>query len=184
MFPLRQYGNVLATRKIGADVAAELRASMEGAEIVIVDFCEIRVASAPFLDELAMGLRAMIADSQRFVLLAHLNEDLVDTLELVLQRRDIVLTTIKPGGALQTVGGSRQLEETLAAAQELQTFTAPQLAEQLELKLPNLHQRLNQLRAAGALTKRDDPTAERGRRHLFQTPTLPELESAAPAGAC
>lgn len=181
-YSLRKHGTVLATRGLGAEVAARLRASSASApSVVIVDFAEIRVASSPFLDEVACALRSMIADSpERFVLLANLNEDLTDTLELVVGRRDIVLTTVREG-KLETVGGTRQLDETLAAGEELGTFTAPELAERLELKLPNLHQRLSQLQAAGALTRSDDPSARRGRRLLFKTP---EIESRAPAGAC
>jgi hypothetical protein len=180
-YPLRNHGKVLATRPLGTEVAAALRAATTDAAAVIVDFAEIRVASSPFLDEVACVLRSMIADNpERFILLAHLNEDLMDTLELVLQRRDIVLTAVRDG-KLGTVGGTRQLDETLAAAQELETFTAPELAERLELKLPNLHQRLAQLQAAGALTRSDDPSARRGRRLLFKTP---EIDSRTLAGSC
>lgn len=180
-YPLRNHSTVLATRSLGAEVATALRASTVDAEGVIVDFRDIRVASSPFLDELACALRSMIADNpERFVLLANLNEDLIDTLELVVGRRDIVLTAVR-GDKLETVGGTRQLDETLAAAEELGTFTAPQLAERLELKLPNLHQRLSQLQAAGALTRSDDPSARRGRRLLFRTPGI---EDRTPAGAC
>lgn len=180
-YPLRNHGTVLATRALGTEVASALRASTIEADAVIVDFAEIRVASSPFLDEVARVVRSMIADRpDRFVLLANLNEDLLDTLELVVRRLDIVLTAVR-GGRLETVGGTRQLDETLAAAQELETFTAPELAERLELKLPNLHQRLAQLQAAGALTRSDDPSARRGRRLLFKTP---EIDERTPAGAC
>jgi hypothetical protein len=166
---------------MGAEVAEHMRMNTIKATGVIVDFCDIRVASSPFLDELACTLRAMIADApERFVLLANLNADLMDTLELVADRRDIVLTAVS-NGELKTVGGTRQLDETLAAAEELGTFTAAELAERLELKLPNLHQRLAQLTAAGALTRSEDPSAKRGRRLLFKTP---ELDDRTPAGAC
>lgn len=180
-YRLRNHGTVLATRSLGTEVASALRTSTKDANAVIVDFTGIRVASSPFLDEVARVLRSMIADKpERFVLLANLNEDLMDTLELVLKRRDIVLTAVRDG-KLETIGGTRQLDETLAAAQELKTFTAPELAERLELKLPNLHQRLAQLQAAGALTRSDDPSARRGRRLLFQTP---EIDDKTLAGAC
>lgn len=180
-YPLRNHGKVLATRSLGSEVAAALRADTATADSVIVDFSDVRVASSPFLDEIACVLRSMIADNRdRFVLLANLNEDLVDTLELVAERRNIVLTAVRDG-KLKTIGGTKQLDETLAAAEEIGTFTAPQLAERLELKLPNLHQRLGQLEAAGALTHSDDPSAQRGRRLLFKTP---ELEQRTPAGVC
>lgn len=181
IYSLRKHGAVLATRGLGEEIASTLRSLDISSDGLIVDFKGVRVASAPCLDEIACALRSMIADSpERFVLLGNLNEDLVDTLELVVERRDIVLTVVRDN-SLQTVGGTRQLDETLAAAEELGTFTAPELAEQLELKLPNLHQRLKQLQQAGALTKTDDPSAQRGRRLLF---SAPDAESRALAGAC
>lgn len=181
IYSLRKHGAVLATRGLGAEIAAALRAGDVSSDGLILDFKGVRVASSPCLDEIACALRSMIADNPpRFVLLGNMNEDLVDTMELVVERRDIVLTAVRDG-KLQTVGGTRQLDETLAAAEELGTFTAPELAEQLELKLPNLHQRLNQLMSAGALTKADDPSAQRGRRLLF---SAPEPESRALAGSC
>ncbi len=179
---LRRHGRVLGTRSLGTEIARALRESDPARPGLIVDFQDIRVASSPVLDEIAITLRSLITDHpDRFVLLANLNEDLLDTLELVVKRRDIILATLGPSGELETVGGSHQLDETLAAAEELGTFTAPELAGRLELKLPNLHQRLKQLEAAGALTRSDDPSAQRGRRLLFATPPEQDRE---PAEAC
>jgi hypothetical protein len=175
---LRERGPVLGTRDLGADVAREVREADPAATALILDFNGVQVASSPLLDEIACALRAAIADHpDRFVLLAGLNEDVADTLELVLERRDIVLAAL---GAkeLKVLGGRPHLEETLAVARELGTFTAPELAERLELKLPNLHQRLAQLEAAGVLTRDDDPSARRGRRHLFTTAPADQLEKA------
>lgn len=181
IYSLRKHGTVLATRGLGAEIAAAFRSDDVSPDGLIVDFEGVRVASSPCLDEIACALRSMIADNpERFVLLGNLNEDVVDTLELVVARRNILLTAVRDG-KLKTVGGTRQLDETLEAAEELGTFTAPELAERLELKLPNLHQRLKQLQSAGALTKTDDPSAQRGRRLLF---SAPEAESRALAGAC
>ena len=180
-YSLLRHGKVLGTRSLGVEIARDLRESDPARPGLIVDFQGIRVASSPVLDEIAITLRSLIADHpERFVLLANLNEDLADTLGLVVDRRGIVLTTVGPKGKLETIGGSRQLDETLAAAEELGTFTAPELAERLELKLPNLHQRLKQLEAAGALTRADDPSAQRGKRLVFKTAPEPDRE---PAGA-
>ncbi len=180
IYSLRRHGKVLGTRSLGTKIARELRESDSTRPGLIVDFSDIRVASSPVLDEIAIAMRSLASDhAYDYVLLANLNEDLLDTLELVVKRRDIVLTALGQDGTLETVGGSHQLEETLAAAEELGTFTAPELAERLELKLPNLHQRLKQLEAAGALSRSDDPSAERGRRLLFAAP--PESQT---AGAC
>jgi MarR family len=175
---LRRHGRALGTRELGAEVANEIRGADPTAPALILDFAGVQVASSPFLDEVACAMRAAIVDQpDRFMLLANPNGDVADTMELVLDRRDISLTILERK-TLRVLGGRRHLDETLAAARELGTFTAPELAERLKLKLPNLHQRLTQLEAAGVLTRSDDPTARRGRRLLFATPPVDHLDAA------
>lgn len=175
---LRRHGRALGTRGLGEKVASEIREAVRDAPALILDFSDVRVASSPFLDEVACAMRAAIADQrERYVLLANLSEDVADTMELVLKRRDASLAVLEDG-RLRIFGGRPHLEETLAAAQALGTFTAAELAERLEQKLPNLHQRLVQLQAAGVLTRSEDPEARHGRRLLFETPDLQNLESA------
>lgn len=168
-------GKVLGTRALGREVAEQLRERVgEGKHDLFVDFAGARVASSPFLDELARMLRAWNVDHpDRFVVLTHLNEDVRDTLALVLERREMTLTELKEG-KLQLIGGREHLEQTLGAAQELETFTAAELAVQLELKLPNLHQRLVALQAAGAVVRVHLPGAPQ-RPVVFATPPPAEL---------
>jgi len=174
----RVSGRVLGTRSLGARIAAELRERIVASDApVIVDFAEVEVASSPVLDEIACALRASIADQRgRLAVLTHLNEDVHDTLELVLERRDMALTALT-GDALHLIGGRQHLEETLAEAQELGTFTAGELAERLGLKLPNLHQRLVQLQAAGAVV-RVEPAGGPTRPVVFATPDADQLAGA------
>ena len=175
---LRRRGKVLGTRALGGEVAEQIRASDPDADALILNFTGVRVASSPFLDELVRATRAAVADHpDRHVVYGGLDEDVLDTLGLVAERLGATLTVLE-GEKLQVLGGRRFLEETLAAAQELGEFTATELAERLELKLPNLHQRLTQLQAAGAITRTDDPTAQRGRRLKFATPDVGELADA------
>lgn len=168
-------GKVLGTRALGREVAEQLRERAgDGDRDLFVDFVAVQVASSPFLDEMARTLRAWNVDHpDRFVVLTHLNEDVEDTLELVLERREMMLTELK-GHRLRLVGGREHLELTLEAAQELELFTAAQLADQLELKLPNLHQRLVALQAAGAVVRVQPPGAPR-RPVFFATPPSAEL---------
>jgi hypothetical protein len=168
-------GKVLGTRALGREVAEQLRERVgDGEHDLFVDFATVRVASSPFLDELARMLRAWNVDHpDRFVVLTHLNDDVQDTLALVLERREMTLTELK-AGKLRLVGGREHLEQTLGVAQELETFTAAALAEQLELKLPNLHQRLSALQAAGAVVRVQTPGAPQ-RPVLFSTPPRDEL---------
>lgn len=174
----RVRGRVLGTRSLGTRIATELRERIAASDApVIVDFAQVEVASSPVLDEIACALRASITDHPgRFAVLTHLNEDVRDTLELVLERRDMTLTALT-GDALQLIGGRKHLEDTLAEAQELGTFTAGELAERLELKLPNLHQRLVQLQAAGAVV-RAEPAGGPTRPVVFTTPDAEQLAAA------
>ena len=160
---------------LGREVAEQLRARVDEAQRdLFVDFAGVQVASSPFLDELARTLRAWNADHpDRFVVLTRLNEDVQDTLVLVLERREMALTELRKG-KLQLIGGRAHLKETLGAAQELETFTAAELAVQLELKLPNLHQRLVALQAAGAVVRVHPPGAPQ-RPVVFATPPPAEL---------
>jgi DNA-binding MarR family transcriptional regulator len=175
---LRRHGRALGTRELGEQVAREVRDADRDTSALILDFADVRVASSPFLDEVACAMRAAIVDQpHRFVLLANLNADVADTMTLVLERREASLAVFDDE-KLQMLGGRPHLEETLSAAWELGTFTAAELAERLQQKLPNLHQRLSQLQAAGVLTRSDDPDARRGRRLLFNTPAIEELDSA------
>jgi DNA-binding MarR family transcriptional regulator len=172
---IRERGRVVGTRSLGADVAEEIRSSDPAAKALVLDFTGVRVASSPFLDEVVCASRAAIVDHpDRHVVYGGLDEDVLDKLELVAERRGIALTVLE-ADELRILGGRRFLDETLAAAQELGEFAATDLAERLELKLPNLHQRLTQLQAAGAITRADDPTAQRGRRLKFATPDAREL---------
>ena len=102
-----------------------------------------------------------------------MNDDVLESAELVLDRLKMTLGTLDDG-QIKLLGGSRHLQDTIRAAQELGTFTAPDLAEQLKIKLPALHQRLNQLIEAGVLVREDDPTATRGKRGKYSAPpTVP-----------
>jgi hypothetical protein len=108
---------------------------------------------------------------------AHLNEDVRETMLLVLESRGMSLTALEDD-TLELLGGRRHLEATLDAAQELGTFTAAELAAQLKLKLPNLHHRLNELRAAGAVARVESGPSASGRALQFATPNPRELTPA------
>jgi anti-anti-sigma regulatory factor len=168
-------GKVLGTRALGREVAEQLRKRAgDGEHDLFVDLAGVRVASSPFLDELALALRAWNADHpHNYVVVTGLNEDVGDTLELVLERRGMALTEAK-GTALRLIGGKTHLQETLKVAQQLEVFTAAELAKQLKLKLPNLHQRLVALQAAGAVV-RARPEGAPQRPVVFETPPADEL---------
>jgi DNA-binding MarR family transcriptional regulator len=176
---LGQRGRVLGTRSLGQELADLIRRrAAQNKRPIVVDFKGIEVASSPVLDEIARALRAAIADyPDRFVVLANLNEDVHDTFQLVLQAREMSLTNVRDD-TLELLGGRAHLEETLSQAQALGTFTAAELAERLQVKLPNLHHRLNELKAAGAVARIESRSGTSRRAIQFATPNPRDLTPA------
>jgi hypothetical protein len=166
---LADHGPVLSTRERGREAAGFVQEALEEGGVVL-NFAGVEVASPSYLDEILVRLRGVLADNgSGIVVVAEVNADVLESLELVLARRKMALATLK-GKTIQLLGGREQLAETLAAASELGSFKAPELAERLELKLPNLHQRLKALSESGAVARTIDRTATRGRRYDYKAP--------------
>jgi DNA-binding HxlR family transcriptional regulator len=163
---MAEFGHVLATRKHGRQAADRLQDAMT-AHGVIISFNHVEVATPSFLDELLTRLQGLLlANEDALVVVASMNDDVVESLELVVSHRGMVLGALD-NGQLRLLGGGQHLQETLMAAEQLGTFRATDLAEALELKLPNLHQRLATLREAGVVRRTPDSTATRGKRHNY-----------------
>ena len=95
-----------------------------------------------------------------------MNDDVKESVELVLSRERMALGELDDDH-IEPLGGTSQLHNALREAQKMiGAFTAPDLAGRLQLKLPGLHERSNQLIAAGVLTREDDlqPSAASGAR--------------------
>src|SRR5205814_1987631 len=99
-----------------------------------------------------------------------LDEDVRETLQLVLDHYKLSIAELHDDRQLRLLTSVPHLAETLSAAQEIgEHFTAPELADRLDQKLPNINQRLAQLVQAGAIAREQDPTAGRGRRYRYRT---------------
>lgn len=175
-YAMAQHGRVLATREMGREVGREVQDSFPDEGAVILVFQDVDVASPPFLDELIRAVRSVVDASEggRHVLLAGFNDDVKECLKMVLERQKLVMAGITKK-RLDLLGGPEHLQHTLEEAQALGTFTSPELAERLKMKLPALHQRLQTLMDAGVLVREEDPTAERGVRHTYRTPPVKTL---------
>jgi STAS-like domain of unknown function (DUF4325) len=171
-FRLIEHGRVLATRNAGRKVADQLGSTIEQNAAVIVSFDKVRAVTPPFLDELLRAIRGMLsAESEgRVIAVTDLDEDKRETLEIVLERNKMSIAELRDG-RLQLLTAVPHLADTLDAAQNFDTeyFTAPKLADSLELKLPNANQRLAQLVQAGAVWREPDPDASRGKRYRYST---------------
>jgi hypothetical protein len=164
-------GAVLSTRERGRVAADQVQEALDRGSIVI-NFKSVEVASPSFLDEIVRRLGGLLRGNEdRVVVVTGANEDVTDSLELVLEKHKMALATVKDD-QLRLLGGSAQLKSTLAAAQKMGTFSAADLAKELEVKLPNLHQRLKGLMEAGAVAREADETASRGKKHRYGTADL------------
>jgi hypothetical protein len=178
-YDLLQHGPVLATRSTGREVGRVVAERLADEPGLLLNFRGVDVASPSFLFELISAIRAtLMAPPSRWLLVTGMNDDVRESAELVLERLKMMLGVLR-NDQIELLGGSEHLQDTIKAAQALEVFTAPDLARELELKLPALHQRLNQLVEAGVLAREDDPTATRGKRSKFTSPPVQEADQAA-----
>jgi hypothetical protein len=172
-FYLVDHGAVLATRPRGKETADHLRALAAEPGDLILDFRDVEVASAPFLQELVNGVQSVIAaasDTGRIVLIANMNEDVAETLAYVVARKKLMLP-YRQGDQVELLEANQQFADTLREAQRLRSFTAPQLANRLHIKPDAATQRLRKLLATGSVVREPDATAKQGLRHLYRAAT-------------
>jgi DNA-binding HxlR family transcriptional regulator len=170
---LGENNRVLSSRERGR-VAADRIADALSERSVVISFGGVEIATPSYLDEIVSRLSGLLRGNEdRTVLITGANEEVAESLELVLDKRKMALARVERG-QLELLGGSGQLKKTLAAATKLGSFTAPDLAKELGLKLPNLHQRLKELLDTGAVSREVDESVARGKRHRYDTPAEPE----------
>jgi hypothetical protein len=177
---LRDHGPILSTRARGKRAAEQLRTLADDPGDVILDFKDVEAATPPFLHELIDAVHSVIVrdrDTGRIVLAANMNDDIAETATFVLNRRKTALP-YKTGKQVELLGEAPHLAETLRHALKLRSFTAPELAEQLEIQSGTANKRLEKLLEAGAVSRERDLTAKRGIRHIYHA-VSPELAKAA-----
>ncbi|MCW2993600.1 MAG: hypothetical protein JWQ18_1095 [Conexibacter sp.] len=178
-YDLVRDGRVLATRPKGRDAGRAAAERLAEADGLLLSFWGVDVASLPFLDEVIRQLRAMLFDGGKLLVVTGFNEDVKESIEILLAKHKMTLAALEQD-QISLLGGSAHLNETLREAQELREFTAPELAERLSMKLPAVHARLNALAEAGAIARQDDPTAKRGKRGKYRVPTPADAGNLAP----
>jgi DNA-binding MarR family transcriptional regulator len=171
-------GDVLATRAMGRQVAGDLADVLATADAVILSFDGIEVATPPALEELFGVVHAALRGNEqgKLLVVSGMNADVQETVDFVLEHRHLTLAAVTDD-QIELLGGNVLLKKTLKAAQELGRFTAPELAEELRIKLPNLHQRLNALVEMGALARERDESGGRGKRYAYHAPDTEEFQA-------
>lgn len=174
-FYLHDHGPVLANRRRGREVAERLRDLSERHQDLILDFEDVEAVTPPFIQEL-LGAIQSVADREdgRLVLATNMNEDVVETFALVLERRKQTLA-YRRGDSVELLNKlAPHLVEILREAQHLRRFTVTDLAEKLEVKLNTLHGRLKPLLESGAIARERDAEAQRGIRHRYRVVSTDE----------
>jgi hypothetical protein len=175
LLKLAEAGPVLSTRAKGREAADRVQDAVKDGGLV-VSFVGVEIATPSFLDEVVMRIAALLRRNESLVVvIAGLSDEVRESLELVVDNRQLRLALLE-SDQITLLGGTSQLQETLEAAQNLGSFRAPDLAKELKVKLPSLHQRLSALLEAGAVTRKPDTTVKRGRRHAYKATTPDEVD--------
>jgi DNA-binding transcriptional ArsR family regulator len=169
-FELRRFGQVLATRRHGQEVARALVDEVSRERDVVLDFKDVAALTPPFLDELFAAVKSMLNrnDGRTTVVATNLDDDLLDSIELVLEKRGSPLAW-QQEDVVHLLAGAPHLRDTLEAAAQTPEFTAADLAERLKLQPTTVNQRLVALLDAGAVARVREPS-DRGVRYRYRTP--------------
>jgi DNA-binding MarR family transcriptional regulator len=176
IFKVAESGPVLSTRERGREAADQAEAAIQDGGLIL-SFTGVEIATPSFLDELFTRIVGLLRKNESLIVaITGLAEEVRESLDLVFEKRQLKMAALKDQ-QIELLGGTEQLQETFQAAQNLGSFTAPDLAKELEIKLPSLHQRLSALLEAGAVTRTPDKSAKHGRRHVYTAPTSKDLKN-------
>jgi len=173
---LGQHASVLASRDTGRTIGAALADALRESSLLL-DFTGVEVVTPPFLDEVLRAVHGSLSRQEptRVLIVSGLNEDVRETLAIVLERAHMMLGSLDED-QLELLGGPEHLRTTLTEAASLgHPFDAPAIAERLKLKLPNVNARLTALVKAGVLVRERDPHAGRGIKYTYDVPSPEDI---------
>jgi hypothetical protein len=149
----------LATRERGRRMREEvegLLAKVAPGGALVLDFSGVEGITVSFGDELVAKLilgRESGDFADRGMVIEGAGEDVWETLESVLARRKLAAACLNASAQPEMLGEQSWLRQTLAAALELQTFNATQLAARVGITPQAANNRLRVLVASGAVAK-------------------------------
>lgn len=174
LIQLAKQRRVLMGRDQGEAVAARMEAGFKKQQIVVLGFGGVSMVTPSFLDAIFTRAKGYLGRPEQSLLLAiGMNEDVSETVSLVLKHNKLMLATMHDDARMELLGGSQQLQETLEAASGHPEFTPKDLADELGVKLPALHQRLKVLSDAGAVRQ---VGSKRGKSDVYAGPNPAELK--------
>lgn len=170
-------GPVGATRQRGQEWRQRLeelvRSSSPG-DLVEVDLTALEAMSVSFADELIGRFLAdrLTGDFQdRAVVIVGGSEDVRETLEAVLERRDAGALYRDGAGKVEALAGPTWFRETVEQANDLRVFRAHDLAERLNKSPQAVNNRLKQLAASGAVLRERGVPEGGGKEFTYRAAT-------------
>lgn len=170
---------MLSSRELGAEVRHRLRQAIAAQPPeTTADLCfdGVHDMSFAFADEAIAKLlvaRLLDDDQSRSLLVSHATADVADALDAALTTRGLVLFCVSDGAPQLLGDAAPHLEETMLAAYELGTFSAPSLAERLGIKPAAANNRLKTLLRCGALARRQHVPERGGNEYRYLAPAAP-----------
>lgn len=163
-----------ATRASAAELRAhltEIISTAENGALIDLDLSGVEAMTVSFADELVAKLvlqRHLELESETFFVISNASPEVLETIEVALQRRKLFVAHKSARGEFSLCAGSPHLRETFRVAVDLGEFTASQLARELEIKLPAANNRIRQLAEAGVLIRNKQIPVHGGREYLYK----------------
>ena len=164
-FPVKEHGTFLATRAKGIETRQALEEQLAAAApltLLTIDFGGVEAMTNSFVDEFLGKFYLLLAAGDiraDGVWLVGLDEETRDGVTVCLERRKQIAVD---GDTHDLLGDTAVLVDTFAEAWRLGDFRAAQLAEALDISLPNANNRLKKLVEAGALYRERASGPDRG----------------------
>lgn len=174
LYRVGKHGSFLATRSTAKAARESLEhESSTGSDAteVVIDFAGVDAMTISFADEFLGKFYAAVAAGDvavSVVLLKGLNEETFETMQVCLDRRELMAATVD-GGEIRLIGAPEHLDETYRQAFALRSFRAGELSERLGVTLQNVNNRLKRLVSSGTLKRERSIPANRGGKEFVYT---------------
>ena len=166
---------ILSGRPKGADLLEALMAHLQQCEdrtVVPLDFEQVRFVDVSCADEMLNKLLLRLRSGElkdRFVFIVSANASVQETLEAVLQLRDLAVLAEDEGGQVHLLGAlKRPMREALDVLLERKSATSAEVSEHIDKNVNIVCNRLNALQRLGLVCRlRDGSVVGGGRQYLY-----------------
>ena len=170
---------ILSGRPKGADLLEALMAHLQQYEdrtVVPLDFEQVQFVDVSCADEMLNKLLLRLRSGElkdRFVFIVSANASVRETLEAVLQLRDLAVLAEDEGGQVHLLGAlKRPIREALDVLLERKSATSAEVSEQIDKNVNIVCNRLNALQRLGLVCRLRDGSVVGGGRQYFYVSIL------------